>query len=233
MKVAASLFSLFGGVGRLAAVSPVTQGEIVGELLTRNYTTGEITTPVEPTITRAEAIKYAVNKGLDSYGRPRNAVTLTYLPTMDFNTIVNFCTTWANWYLSGTQKAESYYMSGLRGLRGRNMRGLGDVFTPGPPEPGFSGWGLLLTLLGQGVITYGNYLMYKQTMQSQGYSFPAMTPTSKEGYIQQIMQANPNLTYQQAMDIAYPGQKQEGTPQWVWIAGGLAAVYLLTQRKTA
>jgi hypothetical protein len=122
---------------------------------------------------------------------------------------------------------------GLRGLRGRNRRGLGVAFTLGPPEPGFSGWGLLLTLLGQGVITYGNYLMYKQTMQNQGYSFPAMTPTSKEGYIQQIMQANPNLTYQQAMDIAYPGQAKEGTPQWVWIAGGLAAVYLLTQRKTA
>jgi len=232
MKVAASLFSLFGGVRGLGAVTPITQGEIAQEISYRNYTTGQATEPVPTTITRADAIKFAVNKGLDSSGLPRRAPTLTYIDVMQMSTLISFCTTWANWYLEGTQTPASSVM-GLRGLRGRNMRGLGEVFTPGPPELGFSGWGLLLTLLGQGVITYGNYLMYKQTMQQQGYSFPAMTPTSKEGYVQQIMQANPNLTYQQAMDIAYPGQKQEGTPQWVWIAGGLAAVYLLTQRKTA
>jgi len=232
MKVAASLFSLFGGVGRLGAVSPITQGEIAQEISYRNYTTGQATEPVPTTITRADAIKFAVNRGLDSSGLPRKATTLTYLDVITMSNLISFCTTWANWYLAGTQTPDSSVM-GLRGLRGRNRRGLGDVFTPGPPEPGFSGWGLLLTLLGQGVITYGNYLMYKQTMQSQGYSFPAMTATSKESYVQQIMQANPNLTYQQAMDIAYPGRAKEGTPQWVWIAGGLAAVYLLTQRKTA
>ena len=230
MKVAASLFSSFGRIG---AISPITQSEIAQELYYRNYTTGQATEPVPTTITRADAIKFAVNKGLDASGLPRQAATLTYLDVMTISNLISFCTTWANWYLDGTQTPASSVM-GLRGLRVRNMRGLGDTLTEGPPEPGFSGWGLLLTLLGQGVITYGNYLMYKQTMQSQGYSFPAMTATSKESYVQQIMQANPNLTYQQAMDIAYPGQvEKEGTPTWVWVAGGVAALYLLTQRKTA
>jgi hypothetical protein len=232
MKIAASLFSLFGGIRRLGAVTPITQGEIAQEIGSRNYIGGTEDVVPPTTITRSNAIIYAVNRALDSAGLPRRASTLTYIEIVTFSNIIVNATTWANWYLTGTQTPGSNVM-GLRGLRGRNMRGLGDVFTPGPPEPGFSGWGLLLTLLGQGVITYGNYLMYKQTMQQQGYSFPAMTPTSKEGYIQQIMQANPNLTYQQAMDIAYPGQKQEGTPTWVWVAGGVAAVYLLTQRKTA
>lgn len=232
MEIKTSLFSLFGGTRRLGAVTPITQGEIAQEIAYRNYTTGQATDPVPITTTRADAIKYAVNKGLDSSGLPRKATTLTYLDVMTMSNLISFCTAYANYYLEGTRIPDSSVM-GLRGLRGRNMWFLGEVFTTGPPEPGFSGWGLLLTLLGQGVITYGNYLMYKQTMQQQGYSFPAMTPTSKEDYIQQIMKVNPNLTYQQAMDIAYPGQKQEGTPQWVWIAGGLAAVYLLTQRKTA
>jgi len=230
MKVAASLFSSFGRIG---AISPITQSEIAQELYYRNYTTGQATEPVPTTITRADAIKFAVNKGLDASGLPRQAATLTYLDVLTISNLISYCTTWANWYLNGTQTPASSVM-GLRGLRGGNMRGLGDTLTEGPPEPGFSGWGLLLTLLGQGVITYGNYLMYKQTMQSQGYSFPAMTATSKESYVQQIMQANPNLTYQQAMDIAYPGQvEKEGTPTWVWVAGGVAALYLLTQRKTA
>jgi len=231
MEIKTSLFSLFGRVGRLGAVSPITNAEIVGELLTRNYTTGEITTPVEATITRAEAIKYAVNKGLDSYGRPRNAVSLTYLPSLDFNTIVNFCTVWANWYLSGTQKAESYYMSGLRGLRGRNMRGLGDVFTEGPPEPGYSGWGVLLSLIAEGVGSYADYLLKKQAMAEAGWGFPAQT-TGSDAQFRQMLYAR-GLTTAQINDIMNPYQPKEGTPTWVWVAGGVAAVYLLTQRKTA
>lgn len=232
MKVAASLFSLFG---RLGAVTPIDSGEIALELVNRGYYGGvaQVTPPVT-TITRSEAIKYAVNKGLDSKGLARTASKITYIDVVEYSTLISFCTTWANWYLQGTQTPASSVMGlrGLRGLRGRGLRGLGDTFTEGP-EPGFSGWGLLLTLLGQGVITYGNYLMYKQTMQSQGYTFPAMSPTTKESYVQQIMRANPNLTYQQAMDIAYPGQVKEGTPIWVWVAGGVAALYLLMQRKTA
>ena len=224
MQVKASLFSLFGRVGRLGAISSVTESEIVGELLTRNYTTGQVTEPVTPTITRAEAIRYAVNKGLDSYGRPRNAVTLTYLPTLDFNTIVNFCTTWANWYLSGTQKAESYYMSGLGGLRGRNLRGLGE-FVPGvlpglepAPAPGQSGWALLITFLGTAITTYGQYLLAKQQMANAGYSLNPLTSAQYSAY----SQLHP-----------YEPAPKEGTPTWVWVAGGVAAVYLLTQRKTA
>ena len=243
MKVAASLFSLFGRVGRLGAISPITQGEIAQEISYRNYTTGQATEPVPTTITRADAIKYAVNKGLDSSGLARQASTLTYLDVMQMSTLISFCTTWANWYLAGTQTPASSVM-GLRGIRGRNMRGLGvlpedttfnpDAWIPASPQPGFSGWGLLLTLVGQGVISYGNYLLAKQAFLDRGYSMnTTASGMTQEQLIQQIMVNNPSLSYQQARDMVYGGGAKEGTPQWVWIAGGLAAVYLLTQRKTA
>ena len=241
MKVAASLFSLFGRVGRLGAVSPITQGEIAQEISYRNYTTGQATEPVPTTITRADAIKYAVNKGLDSSGLPRKATTLTYIDVMQMSTLISFCTTWANWYLEGTQTPASSVM-GLRGLRGRNMRGLGgyvedtafnpDAWIPVNTEPGFSGWGLLLTLIGQGVIKYGDYLLAKQAFLDRGYNMnTASSGLSQDQLIQALMAKG--MSYAEARNIVYGGGVKEGTPTWVWIAGGLAAVYLLTQRKTA
>ena len=245
MKVAASLFSLFGGVrrvGRIGAISPITQSEIAQELYYRNYTTGQAAEPVPTTITRADAIKFAVNKGLDASGLPRQAATLTYLDVLTISNLISYCTTWANWYLDGTQTPVSNVM-GLRGLN-RNMRGFGtyiedttfdpDAWIPVNKEPGFSGWGLLLTLIGQGVIKYGDYLLAKQAFLDRGYDMnTASSGMTQEQLIQQIMIKNPTLTYSQARNMVYGGGVKEGTPQWVWIAGGLAAVYLLTQRKTA
>jgi hypothetical protein len=96
----------------------------------------------------------------------------------------------------------------------------------------------LLTLVGQGVVTYGNYLLAKQAFEAKGYSVnPAGSGLSQEQLVQNLMMANPALSYQQARNIVYGSQGgsglTSGTPQWVWIAGGVAAVYLLTQRKTA
>ena len=237
MKVAASLFSLFGRVGRLGAVSPITQGEIAQEISYRNYTTGQATEPVPTTITRADAIKYAVNKGLDSSGLPRKATTLTYIDVMQMSTLISFCTTWANWYLEGTQTPVSSVM-GLRGLN-RNMRGLGAIpiyswegSIPPPPEPGWNGWGLLLDLVGQGLIKYGDYLLARQAFLDRGYNMnTASSGLSQDQLIQALMAKG--MSYAEARNIVYGGGVKEGTPTWVWIAGGLAAVYLLTQRKTA
>ena len=243
MEIKTSLFSLFGKVGRLGATSPITQGEIAQEISYRNYTTGEATEPVPVTITRVDAIKFAVNKGLDAWNLPRKATALTYLSVVTISELISYCTIWANWYLAGTQTPASSVM-GLRGIRGRNMRGLGvlpedttfnpDAWIPASPQPGFSGWGLLLTLVGQGVISYGNYLLAKQAFLDRGYSMnTTASGMTQEQLIQQIMVNNPSLSYQQARDMVYGGGAKEGTPQWVWIAGGVAAVYLLTQRKTA
>ena len=164
---------------------------------------------------------------------PRKATALTYLDVITMSNLISFCTTWANWYLAGTQTPDSSVMGlrGLRGLRGRNRRGLGDVFTEGPPEPGYSGWGVLLSLIAEGVGSYADYLLKKQAMAEAGWGFPAQT-TGSDAQFRQMLYAR-GLTTAQINDIMNPYQPKEGTPTWVWVAGGVAAVYLLTQRKTA
>ena len=107
------------------------------------------------------------------------------------------------------------------------MRGLGilpedttfnpSAWIPANPQPGTSGWALLVTLLGTAITTYGQYLLAKQYMASTGYTLNPLTSGQYSAY-------TPLHPYE---------PEPKGTPQWVWIAGGLAAVYLLTQRKTA
>lgn len=234
----------------LAAVTPISESEIATELYSRNYTTGQAPPPA--TISRADAIKYGVNKALDTYGYARKATSLTYIEVVTYSNIVAYAKTWANYYLEGTQTPASNVMGlrsvkgGLWGLNnneafyrfgkarlGRSRLGrLGQTAIPPPTQPGISGWGILLTLVGQGLITYGNYLTYKNTMVQQGYTFPQVTGSTYDYYKQQLYQINPNLTQQQIDQILSPyGKQQSETPTWVWVALGLGAVYVMTQRR--
>lgn len=225
-------------------VSPISESEIAQELVYRNYTTGQA--PVAPpvSISRSDAIKAGVNRALDARGMARKASTVTYLDVMTISYIIQDAKNYANAYLDGSQTPSANLLSGIRGFGmkivrkfpGFILRGIGQTTLPPvqpPPQPGFNGWALLLTLIGSGLQTYGNYLLLKNQMVGQGYSFPAMTGSSYEQNRQLLYQINPNLTQAQIDEILRPYQPQSETPTWVWFALGIGAVYVLTQRKTA
>ena len=228
----------------LAEVTPISQMEIAQEIYNRNYTTGESpTTPPATTISRSDAIKAAVNKGLDQQGLARRASSLTYLDVTRISNLISYCTTWANYYLQGSQTPSSNLLSGLRGskmrLNVRGLRGLGSseypqFNVPAPAQQGVSGWWMLLSLLGQGLITYAQYEMTKGYMSSQGYSFPATTGGTYETYRQELLRINPSLTQAEINKILapyVPAQQKSEVPTWVWIGAGLGVVYMLTQKR--
>jgi len=224
----------------LGQVNPISESEIAMELYNRNYTTGSVSQQPTTTPTRQECITAAVNKGLDYYGYPRKASTLTYIDVITYSNLIAYCKEWANKYLTGQATISASVISGLGGNMARRVKlglsGLGQTTTlavtiPPAPQAGFSGWGLLLTLVGQGLITYGNYLMYKQMMTQQGYSFPPLQPGVYEYYGQQLHSIDPKLTQQQIDEILRPYQPKQETPTWVWVAGGVMVLYLLMQRQ--
>lgn len=227
----------------LANATSISQGEIAQEISNRNYTTGEAPTAPSPTaISRSDAIKAAVNRGLDAAGLARRAPSLTYLDVMRMSNLISYCTTWANWYLQGTQTPSSSLLSGLRGsimrLNVRGSNGLGLMYppttVPPPAQPGVSGWWMLLSLLGQGLITYAQYEMTKGYMTSQGYSFPQTTGGTYQTYRQELLRINPNLTEAEISRILAPyapAKPESQVPTWVWIGAGLGVVYMLTQKK--
>lgn len=228
----------------LAEVTPISQMEIAQEISYRNYTTGQApTTPPATTISRSDAIKAAVNKGLDEQGLARRASSLTYLDVTKISNLISYCTTWANYYLQGSQTPSSNLLSGLRGskmrLSVRGLRGLGSpiypqINVPPPAQQGVSGWWMLLSLLGQGLITYAQYEMTKGYMSAQGYSFPATTGGTYETYRQELLRINPSLSdaeIRQILSPYLPAQSQSQVPTWVWIGAGLGALYLITQKR--
>lgn len=222
---------------RLSAVTPISESEIAQELYYRNYSTGQVTTPPPVTISRADAIKAGVNKALDSRGMARKASSMTYIDVIVYSNIIAEAKSWANAYLDGSQTPSSSLLSGIGGLgmrkvlRGvwdmKGLRGLNQVYDPNAPgydpsqivqppaQQGVSGWWILASLVGTAIQSYAQYQMTKNYMQSAGYAFPS------QGY----------YTYQQQL-APYEPPPKETTPVWVWGALGVAALYVLTQRKT-
>lgn len=230
----------------LAEVTLINEGEIAQELAGRNYRGGDApaTTPIT-TISRADAIKAAVNKILDQQGLARRASSLTYLEILRYSIIIADAKTWANYYLQGSQTPSSNLLSGLRGSKMNvnvsRFKGfsspvypIGLPAVPPPAQQGVSGWWMLLSLLGQGLITYAQYEMTKGYMTSQGYSFPATSGGTYETYRQELLRMNPNLSEAEIRNILspyLPAKSGSDVPTWVWIGAGLGALYILTQKR--
>lgn len=215
----------------LSAVTPISESEIAQQLYSQNYSTGTVSPP-PVTITRADAIRAGVNKALDNRGMARKPSQMTYLDVIVYSNLVAEAKSWANAYLDGSQTPSSSLLSGIGGfgmrkvLRGVwGMKGLSNVsnlgaeyepslVVPTPTQQGISGWWILASLIGTAVTSYAQYQMTKNYMASQGYSFPA------SGY----------YSYQQQL-APYEPPPKETTPVWVWGALGVAALYVLTQKR--
>lgn len=223
----------------LGQVDAITQDDVIREFVDRGYyqAAPAPAVVVAPGVTKADAIKAAVNQSIFAYELPHTAwlgVAEQYqcpqgdygcpVPASWWPQMIEYTTMVANGILTGKYSMPDWSGVSLGAVSGGGLSGIGDWLAANP-------W--IVSTVGAGISNYGAYLTAKNVEDELKKAIPSDLLRKEDlPALLAALQAGGAIPAGQAAVVA-KGAEAATTPSWMMpalIAGGALVVFMLMKR---